>query len=212
MRRFTGYVVLVSLIFAFILWYTTFVIRPANFWLMMTFNTVFLGAVALPRIGVRSLRNDCTINKVLIGIVAAGLLYGIFWLGHLGLIAIHNHTGLLPQRAENLNAVYANQGHVAPGLVALLLFFPIGFGEEVYWRGLVQKYLSSRWGTVAAFVATVLLYTAVHVSTGNPVLILASLVCGLFWSGLYQFTGSLVPVIVSHMIWDPFVFIILPVR
>ena len=63
-----------------------------------------------------------------------------------------------------------------------------------------------------AFVLTALLYTAIHVPTGNPVLILAALTCGLFWGGFYRATGRLVPVLVSHMLWDPFIFVIMPIK
>jgi membrane protease YdiL (CAAX protease family) len=32
------------------------------------------------------------------------------------------------------------------------------------------------------------------------------------WGGLYLWSGSIVPVLISHMIWDPLVFIILPLN
>ena len=34
---------------------------------------------------------------------------------------------------------------------------------------------------------------------------------GLFWGGMYLKTGSLVPVLISHMIWDPLIFVLVPV-
>jgi uncharacterized protein len=202
-----------SIAVAFILWYLTFIIRPFNFWLMMTFNTVLLSALAF-RFGGLTLRTrELTVRNALIGLAAGLVLYGVFWLGHHGLILIHAVTGLLPERAENLGAIYANRGNVPPALVAVLLFFPIGFGEEVYWRGFVQNYFTSRWNNpLMAFAITVILYTGVHVPTGNPVLILASFVCGIYWSGLYAVTGSLVPVIISHMVWDPLIFVFFPIR
>jgi membrane protease YdiL (CAAX protease family) len=119
---------------------------------------------------------------------------------------------LLPDPAGNIASVYANLGGLSPGLVAFLLFFPIGFGEEIFWRGFVQRRFRERWSARSAFVLTALLYTAIHFPTGNPVLILAALTCGLFWGGFYWATGSLVPVLVSHMLWDPFIFVILPIK
>jgi hypothetical protein len=94
----------------------------------------------------------------------------------------------------------------------LLLFFPIGFGEEIFWRGYVQRGFAEKWSGRRAFILTTLLYTAVHLPTGNTVLIAAALTCGLFWSGVYFATGRLLPVLISHMLWDPAIFIVWPIR
>lgn len=189
-----------------------FNIRPFNFWLMMTISTILLSAISFCFGGPSFRWGECTLNHVITGFAAAAVLYGIFWFGHHILVLINEYTGLLPQRAENLNAIYANKENVSPSLVGLLLFFPIGFGEEVYWRGFVQRYFQGRWGKRTAFLVTVVLYTGVHVPTANPVMILAALVCGVFWGGLYVCTGSLIPVLISHMVWDPFIFIMFPIR
>ena len=189
-----------------------FNIRPFNFWLMMTISTILLSAISFCFGGPSFRWEECTLKHVIAGLAAAAVLYGIFWLGHHILVLINEYTGMLPQRAENLNAIYANKENVPSSLVGLLLFFPIGFGEEVYWRGFVQRYFQGRHGKWTAFFITVVLYTGVHVPTANPVLILAALVCGVFWGGLYVCTGSLIPVLISHMVWDPFIFIIFPIR
>jgi membrane protease YdiL (CAAX protease family) len=65
---------------------------------------------------------------------------------------------------------------------------------------------------MTAYFVTILLYAGIHLPTKNPVLILAALTCGVFWGGLYWATGRLVPVLVSHMLWDPAIFVIFPIR
>lgn len=45
-----------------------------------------------------------------------------------------------------------------------------------------------------------LIYSVVHITTGNYMLMLAALICGLYWGWLYQREKSLVPVILSHAI------------
>ncbi len=204
--------VIASVVIAFILWFIAFNIRPFNFWLLMTINTVMLSAISFYFGGVPCRINEFNARNIAIGILSAALLYGVFWAGHNILIMANEYTGLLPQRAENLSSIYANKGNVPPALIGLLLVFPIGFGEEIYWRGFIQKYFQGRRGKWAAFVITVLLYTGVHLPTANPVLILAAFICGIFWSGLYLLVGSLVPVLISHMVWDPFIFIIFPIK
>jgi len=198
---------------AFVLWFVMFVLQPLNFWVMLTFSTSLLSVVAFalgrPLIPSR----EFTAKNILVGVLLAALLYAVFYLGNQFLLLVSRFfPSLLPDPARDIASVYANLGGLSPSLVAFLLFFPIGFGEEVFWRGFVQRRFRERGSATAAFVLTTLLYTAIHVPTGNPVLILAALTCGLFWGGFYWATGSLVPVLVSHMLWDPFIFVIMPIR
>jgi membrane protease YdiL (CAAX protease family) len=198
---------------AFVLWVVMFVLQPLNFWVMLTFSTSLLSAVAFalgrPLIPSR----EFTATNVFVGVLLAALLYALFYAGNQFLMLVSRlFPALLPDRAGNIASVYANLGGLSPTLVGLLLFFPIGFGEEIFWRGFVQRRLGERGSGTSAFVLTTLLYTAIHVPTGNPVLILAALTCGLFWGGFYRATGRLVPVLVSHMLWDPFIFVVWPVK
>jgi hypothetical protein len=202
-----------GILLAFVLWIVIFVIRPLNFWVMLTFSTSLLAAVAfaLGRPVIPS--REFTAKKVFLGILLAALLYAVFYVGNQFLMmASRLFPALLPDPAGDIASVYANLGGLSPALVAFLLFFPIGFGEEIFWRGFVQRRLRGRWSARSAFLLTTLLYTAIHLPTGNPVLILAALTCGLFWGGFYWATGSLVPVLVSHMFWDPFIFVIWPIK
>jgi membrane protease YdiL (CAAX protease family) len=180
---------------------------------MLTFSTSLLSAVAFvlgrPLLSGR----EFTVKNLLLGILLAALLYGVFYAGNRFLMIVSRlFPSLLPDRAGNIASVYANLGGLSPIVVGLLLFFPIGFGEEIFWRGFVQRRFSERGTATSAFVVTTLLYTAIHVPTGNPVLILAALTCGLFWGGVYWATGSLVPVLVSHMLWDPLIFVLWPIK
>jgi len=203
---------LIGILLAFALWTVVFVVRPLNFWLMMSFSTSLLAAIAF--IFGRPLipRGELTWKNIFMGILAAGVLYAVFQIGNQALILISRFfPALIPDRAGNITAVYANREILSPILVGILLFFPIGFGEELFWRGFVQRRLASKWTPLWAWLATTLLYAGVHLPTGNPVLILASLTCGVFWGGLYLLTGRLVPVLVSHMVWDPAIFVIWPI-
>jgi membrane protease YdiL (CAAX protease family) len=204
----------VTVTLAFGLWIVMFIIRPFNFWLMMSFSTSLLAVLSfiLGRPFV-SLREELTWKNILLGVLAAGILYAVFWVGNQSLILLSRFSpALIPDRAENLKAVYANRGILSPLLVGILLFFPIGFGEEVFWRGFVQRRLGSKWTPLSAWILTTLLYVGIHLPTGNPVLILAAFACGTFWGGLYMATGRLLPVIVSHMVWDPIIFVVWPIK
>ena len=53
-----------------------------------------------------------------------------------------------------------------------------------------------------------LAYTLVHVPSLNPMLILAAMVCGIAWGGLYRlFPKQLPAILVSHALWDAAAFV-----
>ncbi len=201
-----------SLVVAFALWMAVFVWQPFNFWLMMTISTSVL--ILLTRISGERIFNSRTpsVWDWIRGGLLALVLYGIFWAGNHPLVALSDLLPVLGERERHLQSVYANRGVWPPALVALVLFFPIGFAEEVFWRGYIQKVLSRRVSPAGGFFLATALYTGVHLPTANPILILASLVCGLFWGGLYWKTGRLWPLALSHMLWDPFIFVFFPLQ
>ena len=202
-----------SIILAFVLWYVMFVVKPFNFWLMMAFSTTLLSLIVLWIGKPFAEKGEWCWSNVLLGVASALLLYGIFWIGNHALVFAEKLLpGIFSGRSENLTAIYANRGGLASHWVALLLFFPVGFGEEFFWRGLVQKYFASKLGRWRGFFLATILYAGVHFSTGNYVLLMAALTCGIFWGALYAWRGHLLPVLLSHMIWDPLIFVILPIQ
>ena len=206
-------IVWASIVLAFVLWYIMFVLRPFNFWLMMSFSTVLLAVISYFFGRPLFQRRDLNWQNLLLGAVSAGVLYAIFWVGNeLLILASQLFPGVLTNRLENINSVYANRGALSPALVGGLLFFPIGFGEELFWRGFIQRRLTQRWNAPRALLLTTFLYTCVHIPTGNPVLILAALTVGFFWGGLYWYSGGIIPALISHMLWNPVIFVLWPIR
>ena len=144
-------------------------------------------------------------SDLLIGAVSAGMLYGIFWIGHF--LA----TAIFPFAAGQIEGIYAIRPAGASWPVALLLFFWVGPAEEIFWRGFVQRRLGERFSPLVGFVLATALYTAVHIPSLNFMLIGAAGVAGAFWGLLYLTTGRLWPVILSHALWDVLIFILLPI-
>ena len=83
---------------------------------------------------------EFNVKNVLMGIFSALFLYFIFFIGKKML------PFFIPTHAENLGAVYGNIGSTPIALVGALLFFPIGFGEELFWRGYIQKSFMKKFG------------------------------------------------------------------
>jgi membrane protease YdiL (CAAX protease family) len=144
------------------------------------------------------------LRKIWFGLLTAVVLYGIFWLGN-WLV-----RELWAGAAGGIASVYGFKRGAAPVRVALLIGLLIGPGEELVWRGAIQRVFTERLGRLPGLLLATALYTAVHLSSGNPMLILAALVCGLYWGYLYQRTGSILLVVVSHTVWDLMVFLLLP--
>ncbi|HXH37136.1 MAG TPA: CPBP family intramembrane glutamic endopeptidase [Thermoanaerobaculia bacterium] len=74
---------------------------------------------------------------------------------------------------------------------------PVVIAEEVLWRGVFQGSLA-RAGVLAASVT----YAAAHAPAGSLLLVALALVCGLYWSALRAISGSLIPSLCAHLVWD----------
>lgn len=190
---------------AAILWYLTFIVKPLNFWLEMSLSIVALGVLAyildkdVLNVGKVSLRH------LGIGILSAVGLYLIFYFGNI----ISGY--LFPFKDSQISLIYGNKAQGSLVLIGILLFCIIGPGEEIYWRGFVQKTLEKKFGENKGYIFAALLYAFVHIVTWNFMIVLASLVCGLYWGWLYKKEKSLLPVIISHALWDVTIFVLLPV-
>lgn len=194
-----------SIVVAAILWYVMFVIKPFNFWIEMSLSIGLLTSIALI-IDKNILKiKRITSKQILIGILSAILLYLIFYIGNIV-------TGyIFPFKDAQVLSVYSNRSQGNPLWIGLLLLLVIGPGEELYWRGFIQNTLSTKFGENKGYVMATLLYAGVHILTGNVMLIIAALVCGLYWGWLYKKQKSLLTVIISHAIWDLTIFVLLPI-
>lgn len=143
---------------------------------------------------------------ILMGAGLAAALWGIFWLGEF-------FSSLMFDFARGqVDNIYGMKEGANPWILSLLLLFIIGPAEEIFWRGYLQKHLSTRWNPNIGFVVTTLVYSLVHVSKFNFMLIMAAAVAGFIWGLAYRFFPErLGAIIVSHAIWDCAVFIWFPI-
>jgi membrane protease YdiL (CAAX protease family) len=181
---------------------------PLDFWWWMAANQFLLLAAAYgcdggARLG---LINDLRMQvprKVWIGLLTAVVLYGFFWLGH-------QLLQFLPLTAAGLQKIYQLKGDASMLRVALLLGLLFGPAEELVWRGAIQRAFTERYGARRGLVVTTLFYAVAHIASGHPLLLCTALVCGLFWGYLFQRTGSVLLVAVSHAAWALALFVFLP--
>jgi len=182
---------------------------PLDFWAWLALTIALLVALgfAVDRgYGLR-LKEDLRsglLRKVGIGVASAVVLYAVFAAGRQAALA------LFPFAGSGIDQVYALRSGVPVARVVLLIGLVIGPGEELFWRGFFQEQAGSGTGRASGFALTSLLYTSVHLASGNPMLILAAAFCGVFWGGLYLRFRSPLLNIVSHTLWDLLVFVIFP--
>lgn len=177
------------------------------FFPMMTVTAFLLAAISL--ILERKNTGDIYTFKpvhIPVGLVAAAVLYGMFWLGNV--VSTH----ILPFAASQVDSIYTLRTGQNRWLIAMLLLFIIGPAEEIFWRGFVQKRVSKKYGLLIGFIVAAAVYTLVHVGSFNLMLIAAAGLCGVFWGLLFAVTGNLWPCIISHAVWDVVIFILLPIQ
>ncbi|MCB2211068.1 CPBP family intramembrane metalloprotease [bacterium] len=191
---------------AAVIWYFLFAVPGVNFWALIAPATLTLGVIGASIVYPDTYRasGKLWLNYVIVGLVGSAVLYAIFWIGN-ELVAVLPFMG--EQQVEN---VYSTKAQAAPNLIGTLLLFPIGPGEELFWRAWVQRALMNKYGPQKGFLIATFFYTAIHIPSMNLTLIAAALVAGIFWGLMYMRIGHIGPGLVSHALWDAAVFVWFP--
>ena len=182
---------------------------PLDFWAWLALNIVIVVGLGflIDRDYVQRLARDARsglLRKAGLGVASAAVLYAAFAAGRI--LALR----LFPFAAAGIDNVYALKAGVPVLRVVLLIALIIGPGEELFWRGFFQERAGSTTKPAFGFALTAMLYTAVHLASGNIMLVLAAAVCGIFWGWLYMRYRSPVLNMISHTAWDLLVFVAFP--
>lgn len=200
---------LIGFFIAAVLWtvmFSPWMAPYVNFWVMMTFSgmTLTLYSTWASPGWWKDVRLD--IDNVVMGVVLAAALWGVFWLGEFF------STMLFDFARPQVDMIYGMKEGENPWVLTALMLFIIGPAEEIFWRAYLQKNLSSRWNPNIGFVVTTILYSIVHLSKFNFMLIMAAMVAGFVWGLAYRlFPEKLGAIILSHALWDCAVFIWFPI-
>ncbi|HNQ83389.1 MAG TPA: CPBP family intramembrane metalloprotease [Bacteroidales bacterium] len=143
-------------------------------------------------------------KKIMIGLISAMVLYFVFFLGNYFSRLWFDFAG------PGIENVYKFKGDAAGIRIAILMLLIIGPGEELFWRGYLQRKFSKKYGKWTGLIIALILYTGVHIFTGNFMLIMAAFICGLFWAWMYLKYESMLINVISHTAWDIVVFLLLP--
>ncbi len=160
----------------------------------MTTTGLTLGALALASGESERLRPRW--RDVPLGIAIAAGLFAVFRVGD------RTARAVMPKGGEEIGEIYALRTIAPKEEIALRLATVIGPAEELFWRGWLQR----RVGWLPAAAA----YGGAHLVTRNATLIGAASVAGLYWGALAAVGVPMAALIVSHAIWDIWIFLVQP--
>ena len=204
--RFHARPLAIMVLLAAVLWCITFALPWASFWIKISLSASLLAGISLILQPIRREELRFDLRAVLIGLVSALLLYGIFWFGRTVSMALFDFAG-------RQIGMICHKGDGTPlWVIALLLFCVTGPSEEIFWRGYLQRNLMMRFGRWPGWALATTLYAGVHISSMNFMLVGAAAVAGAFWGAMYAHLGRLPPVILSHAVWSSVIFAVFPMR
>jgi CAAX protease family protein len=138
------------------------------------------------------------------GVGSAAALYGIFQVGD------RMARLVMPAGDREIASIYQLRSGAPRRAIAAALALVIGPGEELFWRGLVQRNLERKFGRVRGTLIASSIYGAVHLVSENLTLTGAAATAGLFWGVLYARDQRISPLIISHVTWDIWIFLVAP--
>ncbi|MCM3572993.1 CPBP family intramembrane metalloprotease [Mesobacillus subterraneus] len=193
---------IIGVLIAHLLMFFTFEDKNV-FWYIFTASMLVLISYSIIHEEIED--NTSTLSYLTLGIATGLGLFGLFWLGSFLI--------------ELLNLPFANQitrlySRFSPDLIwhYLVLVLILAPGEEIFWRGFIQKRLSKYINVKMSIILSVILYASVHFYSGEFILVLAAIIAGLAWSILYAWKRSMPLVIVSHIVFDLLLFVFLPLN
>lgn len=197
------------ILLAFLLWtlmFSPWTAPHVPFWWAMTFSACTLTVLSTVFSPGWWKRLRWSVSNILLGLAIAIALWCVFWVGDKA------STWLFDFARPQVNLIYGMKAGESPWLISALLLFLIGPAEEIFWRGYVQRSLSLRYNPNVGFLLATACYTLVHVASLNFMLIMASMVCGIAWGGLYRlFPRWFLAIVLSHALWDAAVFVWFPI-
>ncbi|WP_054857185.1 CPBP family glutamic-type intramembrane protease [Vulcanisaeta sp. JCM 16159] len=187
-----------------VLWPLSFDVFSKYFVYGMALSTLLLGLLSLAwfRDRLRWFRVNTSVVIVL-GLLMSGILYMIFVGGY----ALLKYMGL----AGYVVLVYEMVRGMANAYALSIALVIIGFMEEVYWRGGLQESARELGGIFSnePWIASMIYYTLVHISTLNPALIAGAFVIGLI-DGVLADKAGLTASIIAHVMWLELMMVFLP--
>ncbi len=128
-----------------------------DFWWWMSLNLVVLVSFGLfsdksyPDLIFKDLSKGL-LKKIGLGILSAGFLYAVFFVGN------EISRIIFPFAGIEISQVYSFKQDASALRIMLFMIVIIGPGEELFWRGYLQRHWGNRFGRYWGFVSAAVLY------------------------------------------------------
>jgi membrane protease YdiL (CAAX protease family) len=202
-RQVTPGALAVGLVGAQVAFAATFRGPRERFWQRMTLTGVLLGSLALVT-SRPARRTRIRPTEIALGFLSAAALYATFRVGDVFA------RRFVPGGDAQIRDIYMLRTIRSRPEIAARLATVIGPAEELFWRGLVQESLMARIGRWPGAALAAMAYGGVHLVTGNFTLFGAAGIAGAHWSALYAAGMPLGALVVSHVTWDVWIFLVQP--
>lgn len=190
-----------AIIFAIVMAFFSFA-NASTFWYFYAFTMLMLMALTTLTTTVDDEQPNW--RFVFLGIGYGALTYVLAFAGFFILELVDAHA--LLQKIEIFFETYGpnNIWHY------LLLVFIIIIGEELFWRGFVQKQLQQKLTMPQAVLFSALLFSLTVLVSGFWIGAVAAFLCATLWGFLYEWQKSMPLVIVTHLTFSLMLFLVLP--
>jgi hypothetical protein len=170
-------------------------VRRASIWSVVA-PVIFVAGIAAVVVQPPLLSGDVSVAVA----AAAGIASGVVLYG-----ATRAFVALVarpwPAFIRHARSVYAH-GDAGLGALAVAAASAVAIGEELFWRGLVQRELSARLDAASLGAAATLgLYALVNAVSRNLALVAGAVVGGAVWGALAWWTGGVLASVLSHATW-----------
>ena len=176
-----------------------------RFWERMTHTGAALGAMALatdPDLR----RTRIRARDVALGLASAAGLYGVFQVGD------RAARRIMLNGAADIDDIYALRAIRPKAEIAARLALVIGPAEELFWRGFVLRRSQRLYGRWRGAAIAAVKYGGAHLVTGNATLTGAATAAGAYWSALAAAGMPMGALVVSHVAWDIWIFLVQPTQ
>jgi membrane protease YdiL (CAAX protease family) len=176
----------------------------AIFWYMFTATMLILISYSI--LHEKSDSQLSFISYSFFGLLSGIILFSLFWTGNYLIELFH-----LPFDRE-ISALYKtfSPKSLWHYFVLFLIIIP---GEELFWRGFIQKRMERLFTKPSSsIILASILYASIQIYSGAFIHFFAALIGGIFWGFLYRWKNSMPLLIVSHLVFDFLLFILFPFR
>lgn len=202
MKKSMDWKLISGVILAYLLIYLTFDIKQV-FWYLYTATMLFLISYTII---IEKVDDEVSSKQYLFyGILSGILLYALFAIGN-GLLSFFPAS--FTNQVGKLYSFFSLEW-IWHYFVLILIIIP---GEEIFWRGFIQKRLMRYLKPRSAIFTAAIINSVVFLFSGYPILMLAAFISGLLWGVLYAWKRSMPLLIISHLTFDLLLLIIMPLH